>query len=217
MLRRGTQQQVRIRDFALVMGLLLVRQPGKRRAIRCAAQRERPGAVAMRNAVVPVETCAAALAERRHERAQLRVHGPAVIALVVVLHDHFPVGAHVVDELRATTQILRADSAPACARAPRAARAATAPAWLPEVQKDESAPGVEMDRHEREAFLRARRIELHVGCCAQRAVEVVGPRVIRTHDGAADALEVERVADGWSGSGRGGVRTSRLPRWRQTL
>ena len=130
MFRRGTQQQVRIRDFALVMGLLLVRQPGKRRAVRGAAQREGPGAVAMGNAVVPIETCTAALAEGWHERAQLRVHVPAVITLVVVLHDHFPVGAHVVDALRATTQIAGAHSVPACARAPRAVRAATGSAWL---------------------------------------------------------------------------------------
>src|SRR5688572_18361780 len=87
------------------MRLLGVRQPRKRCACRSATHRKRPGPGPMRYAVVPVETRAPALAEGRHERAELRVHRSAVIALVVVLHDDLPVRLHVVDDLRTSAQI----------------------------------------------------------------------------------------------------------------
>src|SRR2546421_184945 len=50
----------------------------------------------MRNAAQPVEIRAAAITERRHQLAQLRMHAPAVVALVVVLAEHLPVRRHLV-------------------------------------------------------------------------------------------------------------------------
>src|SRR5688572_30699429 len=71
-LGRDAQQQIRIGDLALVMRLLGVREPRKRSARGSATHRKRPGPGPMRYAVVPFETRAPALAERRHERAEFR-------------------------------------------------------------------------------------------------------------------------------------------------
>src|SRR4029453_12866514 len=106
-LGRQAEQEIWISDLALVMRLLGVRQPRKRRACRSSARRERPGARPMWYAVVPVETRAPALAESRNERAQLRVHRSAVIALVVILHDDLPVRLDVVHDLRAAAQVVQ--------------------------------------------------------------------------------------------------------------
>ena len=82
----------------------------------------------MRDAVLPGEPGAALFAERGHERAELRMHRTAVIALVVVLEDHFPVRAHVVDELRAAANIrerIAAEHAPPSRAARRDAAASS--------------------------------------------------------------------------------------------
>ena len=50
----------------------------------------------MRHPVVPIELVTASLFEGRHNLAQLGMHGAAVVALVVVLDDDFPVGFNVV-------------------------------------------------------------------------------------------------------------------------
>src|SRR5207302_6073926 len=89
-------EEIREHQRALVAHPLILVQRREGAPARRAGFREGVGAVPMRDAAQPVETAAAALAERRHERAELRVHAPAVIALVVVLAEHLPVRAHLV-------------------------------------------------------------------------------------------------------------------------
>ena len=52
----------------------------------------------MRHPVVPIELVTAALFEGRHNLAQLGMHRAAVVALVVILNDHLPIGFHIVGD-----------------------------------------------------------------------------------------------------------------------
>ena len=88
---RAGEHQVGVDQLALVAGALRLVQAGQRRPGRGAAQREGPGPLAVRDAVLPRQAGAAA-GERRDQPAQLGVDRPAVVALVVVLGDDLPVG-----------------------------------------------------------------------------------------------------------------------------
>ena len=102
---RQRQQQVRVDDLALVPRALLLGQAGERRAVAGAGARERERALLLRDAGVPVEPGAAPFLERGDDLAQLGVHRPAVVALVVVLHQDLPVGGHVVDDAARRAQV----------------------------------------------------------------------------------------------------------------
>src|SRR5262249_53692962 len=88
------QKQVGISELALVAHLLVLVERGKcaplRRAARCERIRARP----VRDAAQPIEVRAPAVTEGRYDGTQLGVHATAVIALVVVLADDFPVRRH---------------------------------------------------------------------------------------------------------------------------
>ena len=114
------QQEVGIDQLALVADLLVLVEPVERHPVGGAAGGEGPGALAVRDAALPVELGAAALLERRDEPAELGVHRAAVVALVVVLEHHLPVGLDLVRRSAARRGARRADSggaAPARGRA----------------------------------------------------------------------------------------------------
>ena len=60
--------------------------------------------------MLPVERRAAAHAKRRHDIAELRMHWSAVVALVVVLGDHLPVGGHVIGDRPADDELVEREA-----------------------------------------------------------------------------------------------------------
>jgi hypothetical protein len=170
------EHQVGVDQLAPVAGALVVAEAGERRSGAGAAGRERPGALPVGDAPLPVQPGPAAL-ERRHHPAQLRVDAGAVVALVVVLGDQLPVGRDPVGEAPADPK--------------RRQRVAAQPlrhgAELGgqrnglgggQVEEDEPAPGRRPDRVQPESG----RVEaVHVlgpGCAQQGTVQPVGPGVV---------------------------------------
>ena len=98
------QQQVGVDELALVPRALGVVEVGERCPRRRAGGGERPRPVAVRDARFPLQP-AAATAEGGDQLAQLRVDGTAVVALVVVLGEHLPVGGDVVGERDAAAEL----------------------------------------------------------------------------------------------------------------
>ena len=68
-----------------MVGFFSITEAGKRAATGITAGGESVGAFAVRYADIPVQFMAASLTEGGRNLAQLGMHGPAVIALVVIL------------------------------------------------------------------------------------------------------------------------------------
>ena len=83
---------------------LMLVQIWEGRPIGRAAHREGPRALAMGYAILPGNVPAAA-GEGGHQAGKLGMHRAAVIALVVVLRDHLPIGGNVVREAQAKSQV----------------------------------------------------------------------------------------------------------------
>src|SRR5580693_1006255 len=96
MLTTQAQEQIRVDDLAEMPQLLVLVETGERRPIGGAVAGEGIGAFPMRDSTLPLQISAAIAPESRHHVAELRVHTPAVIALVVVLDDDLPVRCDVV-------------------------------------------------------------------------------------------------------------------------
>ena len=95
-IHRQAEHQVGVEELALVMGFFSVAQAGEGCPCRGARGSKRVRAVTVRHPVVPIESGTAPLFKGRHNLAELGMDGAAVIALVVVLDDDFPVGINIV-------------------------------------------------------------------------------------------------------------------------
>src|SRR5262249_36467431 len=82
--------------FALVANLLLFAQSGKGCAICGSRLRKCVRAFAMGDSIIPVEIGTSAVLEIGNKFAKLWMDTAAVVALVVVFHQDFPVGGNVV-------------------------------------------------------------------------------------------------------------------------
>ena len=152
-------------------------RPGNGARFVVPAQRERIGAIFLRDAGFPIETAAAALPERGHDLAELRVHACTVVTLVVVLEDDFPVGLdRVIDPMpdsqfgqRVALQTPR-DFAEHIAQRLASAR---------DSHEYVSAPAADLDPMQPEAGF----VDSDVRCAMQLTVQTVIPRMV----GAADS------------------------------
>src|ERR1043166_6463293 len=100
--RRGVvggqaEHEIRVDQLALVPDPLVHVQPREGSAVRRAGRGERPGAVAVGDATVPVRV-RAAVPEGAYQPDEHRMHNGAVIALVVVFQNDFIVRAYVVGQ-----------------------------------------------------------------------------------------------------------------------
>src|SRR5205814_8289443 len=62
-------------------------------------------ASAMWDAAFPVEIGASGTFEMGHNLAEFRVNGSAVVTLVIVLHDDFPIRGHIIDNLLGSAKL----------------------------------------------------------------------------------------------------------------
>src|SRR5216683_6195654 len=90
------QEQVGVKNLAFVARALVRVQTRERAPVRRARMCKGISAVPMRNASRPIQRAAARCSECRHYRAELWMHAAAVIALIVVLTNRFPVGCNLV-------------------------------------------------------------------------------------------------------------------------
>ena len=175
------QPQVRVDQLALVAAALGIVEVRERASVGGAGRREGPRAVAVRDAVLPLQPDATA-AERRDEPGQLGMDRPAVVALVVVLGEHLVVGGHVVGEgepgREARERVARETLAELDHRVVEVVRAVRR-----QVDEDEAAPGANRHLVQPER----RRVEvldaLGVRCLEQLTVQVVGPGVVGAAQG----------------------------------
>src|ERR1700694_2878693 len=135
----------------------------------------------MGDAAQPVEVRAAALTERRHQGAQLRMHARTVIALVVVLAEHFPVSGHFVADRITDPQLIQWVAREALGNSGDLLLQGHGPGGR-QVQEHETAPRLDARRIQAEQCLVELRLTAQIGCGDQPTVEVVGPPVIRTGD-----------------------------------
>ena len=171
---RQAEQQVRIDQPALVADALLLGQAGEGGAGGGPAGRERPGALPVGDAVVPGQVGPPTLAEGGDQLAQLGVDRTAVVALVVVLGDHLPVGRHVVGDAGASPQLgqrVVAGVLDGVAQLVRQAR----PVVGSQAHEHEPAP----DRHCGLVERDAGRDGIQVGGRPEPAIQPVRPVVIR--------------------------------------
>ena len=170
------EHQVGVDQLALVAGALVVVQAGERRPVAAAGGREGPGALAVRDAPVPVQPGSAAL-ERRHDPTELGVDAGAVVALVVVLGDQLPVGPDLVVEPAPDRQRLQGVAAqPLGHRAELVGQGDRLVRG--QVQEHEPAPGRHSDRVEPEGPLVEAVDLLAPGGAQQVALQPVGPGVV---------------------------------------
>src|SRR4051794_24366744 len=104
---RKAEHEIRVDELALVPDLLVLVQPGEWPPIRRAGSGEGPGSLPVGDASIPVELGAAPLLKGGNQSAQLRVDRTAVVALVVILQNYFPVGLHLVHHLMAGSELLQ--------------------------------------------------------------------------------------------------------------
>jgi hypothetical protein len=186
---RQAEHHVRVRELPLVPGPLLLAETGERRALRGAAPGERGRAVPMGDPGLPVEPAAAVLEGRDH-LAQLRMHGAAVVALVVVLDDDLPVREDVVRDAPGRAEVLERivpgpirDAAELVGEGPGRGQ----------VDEDEAAPGLDGRRVEPELLLPEAVPLAQERRDPELAVEPVRPCVIRAPDGPPEPS----VRGGW--------------------
>jgi hypothetical protein len=192
------EHHVRVQEFTLVSRALVLAETGERRAGRRAVPGEGGRAVAVRDPRVPVELPAAVL-ERRHDLAQLRMDGAAVIALVVVLDHDLPVGGDVVRDPPRDPKVRER-------MVVRSPRDVTEPLHQGrgggprQVDEHEPAPRVDRRPVEREPFLPETVALGQERCDPELAVESVRPRVVRAADRTFETpVRGARVlTDGWS-------------------
>ncbi len=152
--------------------------------------------------MLPVEPRSARFLEGRDELAELGVHAGAVVALVVVLGDHFPIGAHVIDDApRGRQRVERIAPHALRHRAELLDEVARTRPRGPEVQEEESAPERDADGVEREVVLAQSRVLVEERGSEEAPVQAVGPRVVRAPDRPAG----RKVPAGGSALPRGGV------------
>src|SRR5260370_25608029 len=99
------QEQIGVDQFALVPYLFVCIETGKGAPHGGPAMREGIRPLTVRNSTAPIQIGAAGLAKRGHHRAQLRVNSAAVVALVVVFTEDFPIRRNFVTNGRAYAQI----------------------------------------------------------------------------------------------------------------
>src|SRR5438874_3223541 len=201
MIAGEAQEQIRIQQLALVAHPLVFVQGRECAAARRARPGERIRAGAMHNAAQPVEIRAAALSERRHQLTQLRVHAPAVVALVVVLAEHLPVRGHLVADRMTDPQLTQGVARQALGNSAELPLQWHGNGWV-QVQEQETAPLLDLRRVQAEEGHVELRLSAQIGCGDQPPVEVVGPLVIRTGDTAGGDATGEPGA---------GARGARLP------
>ena len=150
---------------------------------------ERGRAVPMGDPGLPVEPAAAVL-EGRHHLAQLRMHGAAVVALVVVLDDDLPVREDVVRDAPGRAEVLER-IVPGPLR--DAAELVDEGPGRGQVDENEAAPGMDGRRVERELLLPEAVALAQERRDPELAVEPVRPCVIRAPDGPPEPS----VRGGW--------------------
>src|SRR5436190_9314776 len=195
---RDAHHAVRVDELTLVPDPLLLVEIGEGGPLRRPAERERRRSLSVRNPVLPVELAAARLAERGNDLAELGVHRPAVVALVEVLDDAFPVRLDLVGDPPARAELrervvreVLGDLAELHREVPlrRLARSYTR-----EVHDDEASPRFHIDGVACKLLLAQ-----PVGLVEERRVaelsrETVGPRVVRADDRALEAPPGAREA-----------------------
>src|SRR3984885_3395502 len=145
--------------------------------------RESVGTLTVRYSTAPVQIGPARLAKRRHYRAELRMDPGAVIALVVVLAEDFPIGRDFITNRGADGQLAeRVALQPVryavqlSGQRPRLGRR--------QIQEDETAPCVDADRIQMVILFFETVGGAQVRSGDQRAVEIVRPLVVGAHDHA---------------------------------
>ena len=194
---RQAQHHVRVDELPLVPRPLVLAEAGERRAPRGAAPGERGRTRPVRDPRVPVEPAAAVL-ERGDHLAQLRVHGATVVALVVVLDDHLPVGEDLVGDASRHAELLQRIVPRSFRDGPEPVHQGSARC---QVDEHEAAPRLDRRRVERELLLPEAVVLAQERCDPELAVEPVRPRVIRTPDRALESS----VRDGGIGLPRRGL------------
>src|SRR6185369_16877521 len=111
----------------------------------------------MGNSPLPVKIAAARAFKIRYDFAQFRMHRSTVIALVVVLHDHFPIRGHIVDDLLRRSKLTQGKAAEPFGNAPKLEKQRSGSKFVlfgREIYKEEPAPSLDAHRIERKVLLR---------------------------------------------------------------
>ncbi len=184
----GLRRQEEGREDRVVVDALplLVGEVGEGGAAEAAAHREAAALlvdehVAAQDSALPEIVGAAAVVRELGER---RVDGGTVVALREVLEDELPVGANVVDDAPRGDERAQAPRREAAEQGPEDVLERTR--TLGEAEEDEALPLGDRRRNERVVGLVEPGDVVHVGGPEQRAVEPVGPGVIRALDPAGE-------------------------------
>src|SRR5215471_7784583 len=159
----------------------------------------------MRNAVLPSEIGAARQLEIRHNLAQFGVNATAVITLVIVFRDDFPVCRDVIRNQVARPQVLQriADRSLHCRTNLRAYALWKRFILQVELYEEKPAPTIQSDGVEGKILSPERPIVLQKRRAEKFAFQAVRPLVIRAADGAA-----RHNAAVWSHSPTGILRSA---------
>src|SRR5690349_22205174 len=178
---------VGIDQLPLMTSLLVWIQTLEGTPRRSAGFSERPGPISMRNATLPIQLRPSPVLERRHQTAQLGMHRPAVIALVVVLQDHLPVGPHLVGDPVSRSKLVQGVATQSSGNTAKLiGQVVLRPVCRSQLQKEEPAPGLNRDRKEPQISFAQAVAFIQEGRGSELPLERVGPGVIRATNGPGE-------------------------------
>ena len=99
-----TEHQIRETKLAFVADFFFFIQTGKGRAVGCSRFCKGIGAVAVWNSIFPGEIRTAGFFEIGNNLTKLGMEPAAVVALIVILQDEFPIGGHIVGDAAARSK-----------------------------------------------------------------------------------------------------------------
>ena len=173
-------------QLTLVANFFVFAQAGKRRAIRRPLLSKSVGAGAMWNSVFPVEIRTAGLLEVGNDFTKFRVKAPAVVALVIVLHDELPIGGHIVGDAMARSKRGKRITASPFNRRPKlrphAVFFSCCCGRQIQVQEEKSAPRVHSDGIQRKIFFAEAFRIFQVWRSEKLTLQIVCPLMIRAAD-----------------------------------
>ena len=191
MLASQAEHHVGINQFAFVADFFVFVQSRKRRAIGFTAACKGDRAFFVRDAALPFQTRPTLLAKCRHHLAQFRVHPAAVIALVVVFQNYFPVGMHLINHALGNPQIAQRVALHSFHRVAqlRGQRSIRLTGGLRrQIQKYKSAPQLHPNRVQRKLILTKNFTFLQMRRALQPSIQRIRPGMIR----AANSIYAQR-------------------------
>src|SRR5438477_1611349 len=180
-----TEHQIRKTELAFVANFFFFAQARERRAICGPRFCKSVSALAVGNSILPIQLRTSGLLEIWNDLTEFRVNTAAVVALVIVFHQDFPISGDVVVDTLAGSKLGERIARNSLDRGPKLGAHAVflvSRIFGIQVKEEETSPGVHSNGIKRKIFLAETFGVFQKGSAEKLAVQIVGPLVIGATD-----------------------------------